>query len=168
MVRLSGIAAVLLLAGLPVLVRPDARLLPIVAAVAALCMGGLLLPSLGLATAGAVVSLVVFSITLLLVPENDELVAATLMGIAVVTLLDATYFQQRFGRLAIGPGVARAHVTRLAVLVPATFLAAGVLAAVGSLLWLNLGGTLRPFLAAAGGILVVLAILRQVTLPRQQ
>jgi hypothetical protein len=166
MVRLSGVLAVLLLAGMPALVLPDARMLPVAAAVAAVCAGGLLLPSLGLATAGAVVALVVFSIALLLVPTSDAVVAATLMGIAVVTLFDATYYQQRFGRLAIGTGVARAHLTHLAVMVLAAFLAAGVLVLVGSLLWLDLDGTLRPLLAAAGGILVVLAILRQVTVSR--
>ena len=65
MVWLSGIAAVLLIAGVPCLVLPDLLVLCAGVVAAAVCAGGLLLPSLGLATAGAVLAVLVFSVALL-------------------------------------------------------------------------------------------------------
>jgi hypothetical protein len=164
MVRLSGIAALLLIAGVPCLVLPERYVLGAGVAAAAICAGGLLLPSLGLATAGAVLAVLVFSVALLVVGSaTNTVMAAMLMGAAVLVLLDATHFQQRFSRSAIMPGVVRAHLGQLGAAVLVSVLAGVVLAGVSDVFWLGLDAALRPAVAAAGGILVVLAILRATT-----
>jgi hypothetical protein len=89
--------------------------------------------------------------------------AAMLMGIAVLVLLDATHFHQRFSQSAIMPGVVRAHIGQLGATILVSVLAVGVLAVVSDVFWLGLYAALRPAVAAAGGILVVLAILRATT-----
>ena len=113
MVWLSGIAAVLLIAGVPCLVLPERLVLCAGVVAATVSAGGLLLPSLGLATAGAVLAVLVFSVALLVASAANAVMAAMLMGIAVLVLLDATHFHQRFGRSAIMPGVVRAHIGQL-------------------------------------------------------
>jgi len=163
MVRLSGLAALLLIAGAPCLVLPERHILAAAVVAAAICAGGLLLPSLGLATAGAVLAMLVFSVALLMTSATNSVIAAMLMGIAVLMLLDATYFHQRFGRSAITPGVMRAHISRLGATILISVLAVGALAVVSDAFWLGLDAALRPAVAAAGGILVVLAILRATT-----
>jgi hypothetical protein len=163
MVWLSGIAAVLLIAGVPCLVLPDRLVLCAGVMAAAVCAGGLLLPSLGLATAGAVLAVLVFSVALLVASAANAVMAAMLMGIAVLVLLDATHFHQRFSRSAIMPGVVRAHIGQLAATILVSVLAVGVLAVVSDVFWLGLYAALRPAVAAVGGILVVLAILRATT-----
>jgi hypothetical protein len=160
MVWLSGIAAVLLIAGVPCLVLPDLLVLCAGVVAAAVCAGGLLLPSLGLATAGAVL---VFSVALLVASAANAVMAAMLMGIAVLVLLDATHFHQRFSQSAIMPGVVRAHIGQLGATILVSVLAVGVLAVVSDVFWLGLYAAPRPAVAAAGGILVVLAILRATT-----
>lgn len=163
MVWLSGIAAVLLIAGVPCLVLPERHVLGAGVVAAAICAGGLLLPSLGLATAGAVLAVLVFSVALLVASAANAVMAAMLMGIAVLVLLDATYFHQRFNRSVITPGVVRAHLGQLGATILISVLAVGVLAVVSDAFWLGLDAALRPAVAAAGGILVVLAILRATT-----
>ena len=163
MVWLSGIAAVLLIAGVPCLVLPERHVLGAGVVAAAICAGGLLLPSLGLATAGAVLAVLVFSVALLVASAANAVMAAMLMGIAVLVLLDATHFHQRFNRSAITPGVVRAHLGQLGATILVSVLAVGVLAVVSDAFWLGLDAALRPAVAAAGGILVVLAILRATT-----
>ena len=160
MVRLSGLAALLPIAGAPWLVLPERHVLAAGVVAAAICAGGLLLPSLGLATAGAVLAVLVFSVALLVASATNSVIAAMLMGIAVLMLLDATHFQQRFSRSAIAPGVMRAHLGQLGATILLSALAVGALAVVSDAFWLGLDAALRPAVAAAGGILVVLAILR--------
>jgi len=163
MVRLSGIVAVLLIAGVPCLVLPERHVLGAGIAAAAICAGGLLLPSLGLATAGAVLAVLVFAVALLVASAANAVMPALLMGIAVLVLLDATHFHQRFGRSAIAPGVVHAHLGQLGITVLISVPAVGVLAVVSDVFWLGLYAALRPAVAAVGGILVVLAILRATT-----
>ena len=160
MVWLSGIAAVLLIAGVPCLVLPERLVLCAGVVAAAVCAGGLLLPSLGLATAGAVLAVLVFSVALLVASAANAVMAAMLMGIAVLVLLDATHFHQRFSGSAIMPGVVRAHTGPLGATILVSVLAVGALAVVSDVFWLGLYAALRPAVAAVGGILVVLAILR--------
>ena len=163
MVRLSGIIALLLIACVPCLVLPERHVLGAGVVAAAVCAGGLLLPSLGLATAGAVLAVLVFAVALLAASAANTVMAAMLLGVALLVLLDATHFQQRFGQSAISPGVVRAHLGQLGATVMLSVLAVGVLAVVSDAFWLGLDAALRPAVAAAGGILVVLAILRATT-----
>lgn len=163
MVRLSGVAAVLLIAGVPCLVLPERHMLGAGVMAAAICAGGLLLPSLGLATTGAVLAVLVFSVALLVASAANAVLAAMLMGIAVLVLLDATHYHQRFSRSAITPGVVREHLGQLGTTILVSMLAVGVLVVVSDAFSLGLDAVLRPVVAAGGGVLVVLAILRATT-----
>ena len=163
MVRLSGIAAVLLIASVPCLVLPERHVLGAGVVAAAICAGGLLLPSLGVAIVGGLLAILVFSVALLVASATNAVLAAMLMGIAVLVLLDATHFHQRFSRSVIATGVIRVHLGQLGAAILLSVLAAGVLAMVSDAFVLGLDSALRPAMAAAGGILVVLAILRATT-----
>ena len=163
MVRLGGIAALLMIAGAPYLILPERHVMGAGVVAAAICAGGLPLPSLGVTTVGAVLAVLVFSVALLVASTTNAVIAAMLMGIAVLMLLDATHFQQQFSRSLITPGVVRAHLGQLGAAVLVSVLAIGVLAVVSEAFWLGLDAALRPAIAAAGGILVVLAILRATT-----
>src|SRR5690349_17690176 len=149
MVRLTGFIAVLLIAGAPCLVLPERHVLGAGVVAAAICAGGLLLPSLGLATAGAVLAVLVFSVALLVASAANSVVVAMMLGIAVLILLDATHFHQRFGRSAIAPGVTRTHLGQLGATVLVSVLAGGVLAVVSDAFMFGLDATLRPAVAAA-------------------
>src|SRR5690349_24805586 len=98
MVRLIGLAAVLLIAGLPALVLAGGPLLAASVAVAAICAAGLLLPSPGLATAGTVLAVLLFAATLVLAPPGPQTLAAALLGVALLTLLHAIPYRQRVAR----------------------------------------------------------------------
>lgn len=159
MVRLSGLIAVLLIAGLPALVLPEVHLMGACVAAAAISLAALLFASLGLAICGAILALLIFSVALLITSSTDAIVEAALMGIAVLTLLDVAYYQQRFRNSAVEPDVAREHVSGLAVSVLISVLVAGVLALVAEVLSIDLDASTRPIIAASGGILVMVAIL---------
>ena len=64
---------------------------------AAIREDGPLLPSLGVATVGAVLAVLVFSVALLAASAANALLEAMLMRIAVLVLLNATHYSQRFG-----------------------------------------------------------------------
>ena len=159
MVRLTGVIAIVLIAGLPVLVLPEIHLLEASVVAATICLAGLLMASLGLAVLGAVLALLVFSVALLLMASADAIVEAVLMGIAVLTLLDVAYYRQCFLRSAVEPEVTPAHLSGLAISVLLSILAAVILVIVADVLSLNIEASVRPVIAAGGGILVMAAIL---------
>ena len=98
MVQLTGFIAILLIAGLPVLVQQNLPLVAAGIAAGAICAIAVLLPSLGLAVAGAIGALLVFSVALLMAPPAGALVAAILLGIALLALLDITHLGCPFNR----------------------------------------------------------------------
>ena len=76
MVRLSGVIAVLLIAAVSCLVLPEPHVLGAGLVAAAICAGGLLLSSLGLATVGTVLAVVVFSVALRVAETAKAVIAA--------------------------------------------------------------------------------------------
>lgn len=163
MVRVSGLIAALLIAAVPCLVLPNWYVLEAGGLAAAVCAGGLLWPSLGLATVGAVLAALVLAVTLLVAAAAHAVVPAVLMGVALLTLLDATHFQLRFAGAAIGAGVVRAHLGWLGIACLISVLVAWVLAVSVELVALGLEMAWRPAVAAGGGILLMLAVLRALT-----
>jgi hypothetical protein len=163
MVQLMGFISIVLIAGLPVLVQ---RSLPLVAAgiaTGAICAIALVLPSLGLAVTGVIGALLVFSVALLMAPSASAFVAAILLGIALLTLLDLTYFRQRFRGAMIEPAVAHAHLANLALSVLVSVGAIVLLAGFVEILSINLDAATRPIVATFGGILVMVALLQAAT-----
>ena len=163
MVQLTGFIAILLIAGLPVLVQQNLPLVAAGIAAGAICAMAVLLPSLGLAVAGAIGALLVFSIALLMAPPAGALVAAILLGIALLALLDITHYRQRFRGAMVEPAVARAHITDLALSVAASVGAIVLLAGIVEVLSIGLDASIRPIVATSGGILVMVALLLAVT-----
>jgi hypothetical protein len=161
MVQLTGFIAILLIAGLPVLVQQNLPLVAAGIAAGAICAIAVLLPSLGLAVAGAIG--LVFSVALLMAPPAGALVAAILLGIALLALLDITHYRQRFRGAMVEPAVARAHITDLALSVAASVGAIVLLAGIVEVLSIGLDASIRPIVATSGGILVVVALLQAVT-----
>jgi hypothetical protein len=153
----------MLIAGLPVLVQQSLSLVVAGIAAGAICAIAFLLPSLGLAVTGAIGALLVFSVALLMAPSASAFVAAIPLGIAWLTLLDLTYFRQRFRGAMIEPAVARAHLANLALSVLVSVGAIVLLAGFVGLLSINLDTTTRPIVATFGGILVIAAVLHAVT-----
>ena len=151
MVRLIGFISILLIAGLPVLAQQSLSLVAAGIAAGAICATGLLLPSLGLAVTGAIGSLLVFSVALLMAPSASAFVAAILLGIALLTLLDLTYYRQRFRGAMIEPAVARAHLVNLALSVLASVGAIVLLAGFVEILSISLDATIGPIVATFGG-----------------
>jgi hypothetical protein len=162
MVQLTAFISILLIAGLPVFVQQSLPLMEAGIAAGAICTMAILLPSLGLAVAGAIGALLVFSIALLMAPSASAFVAAILLGIALLTLLDITYYRQRFRSAMIEPVVARAHITDLALSVLASVGAIVLLAGSVEVLSIGMDSSIRPIVATSGGILVMVALLQVV------
>ena len=160
MIRLAGILAVLLVGGLPALMLPDVRMLEVSAVVWAICMLALLLPSLGLAVLGSIVALLAFSASML-IAASGSVTEAVLMGIAILVLLDCTYFEQRLRAATVQPPVAASHLSQTAVFVllaVAGALAIGLLALIFSP---DLDATTRSFIAGAGIVLLLGSMMRK-------
>jgi len=160
MMKAMGLIACLPIAVLPTAVRPDIHLLEAGAAAALLCAGGVLLSSLGLAIAGAIVALLVFSIALLLASGESAIIEAFLLGVALFGLLDATHHRQHFRPAVTDKSVVRMHLAQVGASVGVAFGVAALLAAIAISLSIGMGASARPIVAAAGVILVVAMILR--------
>jgi hypothetical protein len=162
MMRLAGILAVLLVGGIPVLMLPDIRMLAAGAVVWAVCIVALLLPSLGLAVLGAIAGLLMFSGSLLIASSN-AVTEAVLMGIAILILLDATYFEQRFRTVDVRLHVAADHLSQMAGYVLVGLLGAVIIILLTPVLSQDLGATIRSFMAGLGIILVLGAVVWKAT-----
>jgi hypothetical protein len=160
MVTLIGLLACLASAALPFAVQPDPHLLEAGAVSGLICAVGLLLPSLGFAVTGAIAAILVFSAALLIAPSGAPIIEAVLLGVALLALLDATYYRGRFGGTAVARPMRRAHLASLGISVIASVGAAVLLVALAATLPLDLTAWFRPLAAAAGGILVMSMFLR--------
>ncbi len=167
MVQLIGIVAILLVAVLPVAVQPGLHLLAVEAVVGVTCAGGLLLPSLGLAVSGSIAALLVFSATLLMAPSVGAVPQAIAMGTGLLVLLDLTWFRRRFAGADVRAGVTLDHLANLAISVLLSVGAAALLIGVAATVPLDLDPMARPVIAAAGGILVLVALLRMLVMARR-
>ena len=103
MVWLSGIAAALLIAGVPCLVLPERHVLGAGVVAAAICAGGLLPPSLGLATAGAVLAVLVFSVALLVASAANAVMTSLPGEAGRRCRLSGTAVRHRRGRSSATP-----------------------------------------------------------------
>jgi hypothetical protein len=163
MVHLTSFISIVLIAGLPMLVQQSLPMVVAGIAAGAICATAVLLPSLGLAVTGVIGSLLVFDAALLMAPAARVTTVATLLGIALLTLLDITYFRQRFHGALIEPAVARAHLAKLALSVLASVGAIVLLTGSAQILSIGLDTSIRPIAGTAGGILVMVALLQVVT-----
>jgi hypothetical protein len=160
MMRLAGLFAVLVLGGLPVVMLPDVHTLEAAAVVCAVCIVALLLPSLGLAVLGSIAALLLFSAALL-IASSDAVIEAVLIGIAILTLLDATYFEQRFRAAPAKLHIAADHLLHLIVFVLLAVVAALAIFLLAPIVSQTLDATTHSFIAALGVVLVLAAMVRR-------
>jgi hypothetical protein len=153
MVRLIGGLAGAALAALPAGIYPDWRVAAAGGMAGFISAIGVLLPSLGMATAGAVLALLVFAVALVATPAGGAVPEAAAMGAAVLIVLDLAHFRRRFRGASIDPGVAPVHLASLALSVAVGAGAAAALLGLVALLPAAPGAMLRPVLAAGGGLL---------------
>lgn len=160
MIRLAALALLLVLAGLPLSVRPS---LPPVAwlAWAALAVGGVgvLAWSVPFVTAGGVLALIAYALALVIAGPAADPLAAAALGATLVLLLALVDFAGRVRGAALGPGVVAAQARRgLAVAGLGVASATGLLAAA-----VPLGAVLRSatlplvVIVAAVGVLMTVA-----------
>ena len=160
MMRPAGMLAVLLVGGLPVVLLPDVRMLAAGAVVWAVCLVALLLPSLGLAVLGSIAGLLLFSGSLL-IASSGAILEAVLMGIAMLTLLDSTYLEQRFRTAAVKSHVAAYQLSQMAALVLLAVMGALATGLLALVLSPDLGAVPRSFVAGFGIILLLGAVVRK-------
>jgi hypothetical protein len=161
MMKAMGLIACLLVAMLPAAVRPDMHVLEAGATAALLCVGGVLLSSLALAIFGAIVTLLVFSIALLLAPGENAIIEAFVMGVALFGSLDATHHRQHFHQAVTDKSVVRMHLAHVGASVAVAIGVAALLAGTAMSLPIGIDASARPIVAAAGVILVMAMVLRQ-------
>lgn len=157
--RIGALAAGLL-AVLPAMVDSDPRIVAAGALAGLACFAGLVLPSLGMATAGAVVSLLMFAVALIATPSGAAVPEAVAMGAALLTILDLTDYRRRVRGAWVGPGVLAAQLGALATSLAIGIAVGGAAAALpgaAGLLPVAPDTMLRPVLAAAGGLHVYAA-----------
>lgn len=158
MVRVIGGLAAAALAVPPAMVYPDHRIVAAGALAGLLCVTGVLLASLGLATAGAMLALLVFAVALMATSPGAAVPEAVTMGLALLIVLDLTHYRQHVRGAWIGPGVLRAHLAGLCTSAAITVACAAVaLFSAVALLPAVPNAMLRPVLAAVGGLLAYAA-----------
>jgi hypothetical protein len=159
MIRVAGLCAAVLIAVSPTLVFPDVHVFEAGAVVGVLCVAAVLVPSLALAVFGAIAALLVFATALLLMRTPYSLFAALLLGLGLLILLDTTHFQQRFARSEGKAWIVRNHLSILGAAALLSITTALALAVGAATVSQELEPLVRTGLAAAGGILVIAAMM---------
>jgi hypothetical protein len=158
MMRAAGFFAALLIAIAPTLALPDVHVFEAGAVAGALCVASVLLPSLGLAIFGSTVALLVFATALLLTPTPYAVLAALLLGLGLLILLDATHFEKRFGRSEGKARIVSEHLSTLGTAVLLSIAAALAIAVGAAMVSQDLAPSVRTVVAAFGGILIISAM----------
>jgi len=160
MMRAVGIFAALLVGGLPVVMLPDLRVLEAGVVVWAVCAAALLSRSLGLAVVGSIAGVLLFSASLL-ITSSGAILEGVVMGIAILTLLDATSFVRRFRAAGATLHVGVDHLLLMAVYVLLAVVGALAIVVVAPVLSQDLDATIRSFIVASGVVLVLGAMVRK-------
>ena len=158
-IRVAGLCAAVLIAISPALAFPDVHVFEAGAVVGVLCGAAVLAASLALAVFGAITALLVFATALLFMRTPYSLFAALLLGLGLLILLDATHFEQRFARSEGKAWIVRNHLSALGAAALLSTTTALALAVGAATVPQELDPLVRIGLAAAGGILVLAAMM---------
>ncbi len=153
-----GLIAASLLGGLPFALWPEWHIGLAGIAATLTAAGGVLLPSLGLATAGAMFGLLVFAIALLVVPPGSALPASLLMGAMVLSVLELSALGERAQGSGPGPGVLGAMLGRLGTVLALAASVAFLLAIWTVFLPLGWSGDFRPLVGLSGVLIAFAAV----------
>jgi hypothetical protein len=160
MARLIGLLAAAMITVLPLTALPDWRVGAASGAAALCCAAGVLLPSLGFACAGAIMSLLIFAAASMTVPAGTLIPEAIALGAALLSILDCAHFQRCFQGSSVDRGVDQAHLTGLAGSVAMAVAAGLPLIWIATAFSMEATAMLRPVLAAAGGLLVFVSVVQ--------
>jgi hypothetical protein len=156
MMRALTLIPIAVMAGVPVLMRPNSAFAGIGAAAAVLCMAGVFLRWRPLVTAGASLALMLYALALF--GARSSLVSAIVLGVSLTLVLDVSEFARRFhGAVVTGPAWHRQarHWVATAALGAVTTAA---LASVATLVKVSGPPTLFPILAAVGALAALAGI----------
>ena len=154
--RALALVPIVLLAGLPVMMRPSAAFAGISAAAAILCAAGVFMRWRPLVTAGA--SLTVLLYTLTLVGARSSLASAIVLGVSLVLVLDVSEFVRRFHGAVVTMSALRRQARHWVASATLGVLTTTALAAVAALVRVSGPPALYPVLAAVGALAAIAGI----------
>jgi hypothetical protein len=148
--RLTAVALMAILAGLPL------SILPSLGALAALALvvggAGAITASVALATAGGALALIEYALALVVAGPDRDPVTATAMGVGLVLLLAGTHFASLTRGAAVGYAVIRSQARHWLAMVALGTVGTAVLAVGGEALALALRGAALPLIVAASAV----------------
>lgn len=158
--RLTALALMAMLAGLPLTVVPSPSLYLGALATLALVVGGAgaLAASVPLATGGGALALIEYALALAVARPDPDLVTGTAVGLALVLLPASVHFASRTRGAALLPPVLRSQARHWLALVALGALAAAVVAVGGEALAFALRGTALPVVVAASALGALTAV----------
>lgn len=168
--RLTALALMAMLAGLPLIILPE----PFLGALAALALAvggaGALAPNVSLATAGGTLALIEYTLALLLGRPDPDPLTATITGVGLVLLLASVHFASRTHGAALGHAVLRSQARHWLAVAALGVVGAAVLTVGGEALALALRGAALPMVVAAsavGALMTVVGVIALVTTSRR-
>jgi len=158
MMRAAGLCGALLVAVSLVLTLPDMHVLEAGAVVGLTAALSVVWRSPALAAVASVAALLVFSVVLLFAPSGGHVVEAVLLGSGLLVLLDGTYFELRFRAAEAMGQIATDYLSSLFRCILLTAILGVLTAAIAVVMAGELDASVRPIIAAFGGILIVVGI----------
>jgi len=156
MMRALALAPIVVLAGVPVLMRPTAAFAGVGAAAMILCAAGVFLRWRPVVTAGASLALILYAVAL--VGARSNLASAIVLGVSLALVLDAFEFARRFhGAVVTGPALRR-QARHWVASVMLGVLVTTALAGAAALVRISGPPALYPILAAVGALVAIAGI----------
>jgi len=166
MMRVLALIPIAILAGLPVLAHPTSGFATVAAVAGGLCAAGAFARWRPLVTAGASLTLIQYTVSL--IGARGSVASAIVLGVAVALVLDVSEFVSRFHGVALGPRILRHQARHWIVSGALGALAALALAAVAALVRIGGPPALPPLLAAVGALVTALGAAGAVWRRRQE
>jgi hypothetical protein len=167
--RLTAVALMAMLVGLPLTILPT----PFLGALAALTLlvGGVgaIAASVPLATTGGALALIEYALALVVVGPDPDPITATALGGGLVLLLASTHFASLTRGAAVGYPVIRSQARHWLAIVALGVAGATVLTLGGEALAFVLRGAALPVVvavSAVGALMTVAGVIALVTTPR--
>jgi hypothetical protein len=168
--RLTAVALMAVLAGLPLTILPS----PFLGALAALTLlvGGVgaIAASVRLATAGGALALIEYALALVVARPDHDPITATALGGGLVLLLASTHVASLTRGAAVSYPVFRSQARHWLAIVALGMVGAALVTVGGQALALALRGAALPVVVAAsavGALLTVAGVIALVTAPRR-
>jgi len=154
--RALPLIPIVVLAGLPVAMRPTAGFLAVAAVAGSLCAAGAFGRWRPLITAGATLTMIQYAFAL--TGAGSSPVSAAVLGVSLALVLDVSEFVRRFQRATMTAPALSRQVRHWIASVSLGVVAAAALAAVASLVRIGGPPALAPVLAAVGAVMAAVGV----------